>query len=551
MRKKTIISWMLALMTILSIVFGSIGQSRLAIAAGVQKGYTISAGNTRVYSDRSFRNPSGWIYPSDEVVLNTITDSYCYVSYPTSRGTKSGFIPTSSMFLSTSGYIKYATSNITTYRRASGSTSYGYVAKGDKIIVLNGTKGGFTQIRYPISGNGYKYAFIYTRDIEYLSDSKENTSSKKNCDVANGWYKIKSAINTDYVFDIEGVSQSPGGNLQLWRDLENDAQKFYLEKNSDGYYVLTARCSGMALDVWQDSKAMGANIAQSAKTGAFNQQWKIYKTSDGYYSFKSRSNSYWMDVNAGVAGCYSNIQCWKENNMLSQKFVLEPVSVMENNGNGQNVTYAPYHGVDYYSSGLSQARIKALDKAEKMCMIKWVAPCNFPTWQSQYGVHNSVVSTDGTVSNHFIKGKTYIGIPYSMADHTYDEVKWKDFVQSGFTENQMMTRFNGRSETTAHGIDCSYFIFLCMKETQTANVTYLNTASMLNSSYYIKKNGLSEMKGGDILLKSGHVMLYIGRVGQNYAVFEADAEDSKVSYNVYSAASLSSYGVYKFRGFID
>jgi hypothetical protein len=73
---------------------------------------------------------------------------------------------------------------------------------------------------------------------------------------------------------------------------------------------------------------------------------------------------------------------------------------------------------------------------------------------------------------------------------------------------------------------------------------------MLNSSYY-KKINLSAMKPGDLFLKNGHVMMFVGKDGNKYAVFEADADDSKCSYNTYSSSYISSYGCYKFKGFSD
>lgn len=216
------------------------------------------------------------------------------------------------------------------------------------------------------------------------------------------------------------------------------------------------------------------------------------------------------------------------------------------------VSYETYWGVNYRNAGLSAERIACLDKAVKMLTIKWENPVTFPTWKSAAGVYNRVKAADGTISTSFMKGKTYVGIPYSMADHTFDDSAWADLVNSSrFTAAYMTTNYAGRTNTTAHGTDCSYLTYLCFRASGTATrVTYQNTASMLNSSYYQKKS-LSSIKGGDIALKSGHVMLYVGKTGSRYAFIEADASDSKVSYNTYTASQLSGYGIYKFKGFRD
>lgn len=375
------------------------GESRKFYAAVTVKGYTIATSNTRVYSNPGLTIGKGWIYPSDEVILNKITNSYCYVTYPINGGgTKSGYIATSTMLLSTNSISKTATAKITTYRRDNSSQSYGYVSKGDSVLIL-GTRGNYTQIRYPVSG-GYKFAFIST------------TNANR-----------------------------------------------YLVSNSSG--------------------------------------------SSGHSS------------------------------------------------NSASVTYAPYTGVNYTNVGLSSARVACLNKAVKMATIQWRCPVSFRTWQAASGGYNYAKATDGTYSTYFVAGKTYTGIPYSMADHTYDETRWGELVKNGFSSLYMQTSYGGRPCTTAHGTDCSYFTYLCFKSAGTSiNITYQTTYQMMKSSYYSKKT-LNSIKGGDILLKSAHVMLYVGKSGSKYAVIEADAGDSKVTYNVYTASSLSGYGVYKFKGFSD
>lgn len=81
---------------------------------------------------------------------------------------------------------------------------------------------------------------------------------------------------------------------------------------------------------------------------------------------------------------------------------------------------------------------------------------------------------------------------------------------------------------------------------------YQTTSRMLNSYDYTIKL-MSNLKPGDIALKNGHVMLYVGRSGNNYAFFEANADYSRCVYTTYTARSLdnSGYKFYKFRGFTD
>lgn len=147
-----------------------------AYAASTTKGYTISSSNVTVYSDTACTKVLGTIYPTDECTIETVTSSYIKVTYPVSSGTKTGYVKTSVFLTATSGKTVTATGRVTTYRRASTANTYGYIAEGDSVLVL-GTSGSFTQVKYPVSG-GYKYAFVLTTDAnKYLSGSSSGGST--------------------------------------------------------------------------------------------------------------------------------------------------------------------------------------------------------------------------------------------------------------------------------------------------------------------------------------------------------------------------------------
>ena len=216
------------------------------------------------------------------------------------------------------------------------------------------------------------------------------------------------------------------------------------------------------------------------------------------------------------------------------------------------VDFAAYTGVRYDNTGLSNQRVRALDKAKNMVTIRWMAPADFPTWCRKNGNYNEVRATDGTKSTKFLKGKTYTGIPYSMKNYSWDDEIWKEKLRS-LTAFEMTGIYYlvHRKSTTANGINCSYFVYSAFKyAVPSYDFVYQPTRTMLNSLYY-KKIKLSQMKPGDIFLKNGHVMLYAGKNGSGYAVFESDARDSKCSYNVYSYNKISQYQYYRFKGFDD
>lgn len=148
-----------------------------SFAAGdTRKCYTISSSNTTAYSNTGLSSKLGTIYPTDELTVLEVTSKYCRVTYPTSKGSKTGYIPTSAILTGTSSSNKKtATAKITTYRRNSASNTYGSIYNGDLVSVL-GTKGSYTQVKYPVSG-GFKYAFITTSDANKYLESASNDLS--------------------------------------------------------------------------------------------------------------------------------------------------------------------------------------------------------------------------------------------------------------------------------------------------------------------------------------------------------------------------------------
>lgn len=218
-----------------------------------------------------------------------------------------------------------------------------------------------------------------------------------------------------------------------------------------------------------------------------------------------------------------------------------------------SVSYAPYKGVRYNNKGLSKARLAALNKAKKMVTIRWKAPCTFPTWADGSGTFSEAVAEDGTRSRKFTAGKTYTGVPYSMTDHSYDNTAWADILKKGITKKSMTAKFgNSPKAGTAKGIDCSYFVYQALGSAVGFDkIEYQMTTTMQNSKYY-KKIKWGKIKPGDVLISPQHTMLYVGNVGDGYAIFEASSYESKCSYKVYPKEYVTSnYECYKFRGFSD
>ena len=296
-------------------------------AASTRKCYTISSGNTPVYSNTGLTRKIGTIYGSDQITVNTVKSAYCYVTYPISGNRKkSGYIRTSAILRGTGGSSYKARAKITTYRRPGGA-SYGYVSNGDTVTVL-GVSGSYTQIKYPVSG-GYKYGFITTANANnyvYGSSNAVNYST-----VANGTYILYSGVGSNRVLDVSGASSAEGTNIQLWESNGSAAQKFNVSKQSDGWYRI-ANVNGRALDVDKAERRNGANVIQWGWSGATNQRWRFVNAGGGYYYIQS-ALGYYLDVNGAGTANGTNVQIWEKNNTNAQKWKL--VSTSNSSGGAQ------------------------------------------------------------------------------------------------------------------------------------------------------------------------------------------------------------------------
>ncbi len=130
------------------------------------KAFTVSSGNTTVYSNKKMTQKLGTAYASDELRIYEMTDDYVYCSYPITgtNSRKYGYIPRSKIALSsTASEKKAATASVTTYQRASSSTKAGYISAGDIVYKL-GTSGDYVQVLYNIGSSdnpsGWRMAWI-------------------------------------------------------------------------------------------------------------------------------------------------------------------------------------------------------------------------------------------------------------------------------------------------------------------------------------------------------------------------------------------------------
>lgn len=145
-------------------------------------------------------------------------------------------------------------------------------------------------------------------------------SASNGQEIEDGIYTIKSALNEQYVLDIEASSQQDGGNLELWNNGNTDNQRFILKYLGDGTYSIVALHSKKAIDVEEGRKEKGTNILQWGYHGGNNQRWIIKSTGNGNFNIISKGNGLYLDIPNSKAGNGSNVQVWTQNGAKNQEF---------------------------------------------------------------------------------------------------------------------------------------------------------------------------------------------------------------------------------------
>ena len=187
-------------------------------------------------------------------------------------------------------------------------------------------------------GNGqnnqkYKLNKVNNVDTPKPSPSPEtkpstnpNTGTKT---LEDGVYKIKSAVNTKMVLDVDmsNGGQNTSANLQIYEDCNAKNQKFYIKHIGNGYYTIKAIHSKQMLDVYGAYTADGTNVQQFTETqNATNQQWllKPIQGKNNTFNIISKNSGRYLDIWGENPKNGVNIQIFGKESKPWREFVFEP-----------------------------------------------------------------------------------------------------------------------------------------------------------------------------------------------------------------------------------
>jgi len=138
--------------------------------------------------------------------------------------------------------------------------------------------------------------------------------------VSDGLYRITARHSGK---DLLPAAKSSANGAMIQQETWNSyrAQQWYLINQGTGYYSVINAASLKSLDVYNNSTAAGANIAQWDYWGGAGQKWSLTNSS-GYYTVKSQLSNLPLDVfNLSTANGAQIIQ-WNATSATNQQFSL-------------------------------------------------------------------------------------------------------------------------------------------------------------------------------------------------------------------------------------
>lgn len=140
--------------------------------------------------------------------------------------------------------------------------------------------------------------------------------------ISEGCYTIISGLTTANAVDISGGSTSNGANVRMYKSNATNAQRFYLRSAGSGFYTIQNPVSGKYVNVVKS--ASGANVV----LGTTKQQFKPVFGAGGI-TFQLKDNtSLVLDVSGASTNSGANLQLYKSNGTLAQKFVIKTTDLL-------------------------------------------------------------------------------------------------------------------------------------------------------------------------------------------------------------------------------
>ncbi|MBQ7432956.1 MAG: family 16 glycosylhydrolase [Lachnospiraceae bacterium] len=131
--------------------------------------------------------------------------------------------------------------------------------------------------------------------------------------------------NSGKSLDVSYGNPDNGTNVLQYIYSDYDNQKWYIQKQANGYYIIKSYATGKVLSVEDFSTENGGNIHQWEYVGNANQEWSLVYTS-GFYKLVNRNSGLLLDVSGISKEDNANVQQWEDMEQDNQLWRIAPLT---------------------------------------------------------------------------------------------------------------------------------------------------------------------------------------------------------------------------------
>ena len=125
---------------------------------------------------------------------------------------------------------------------------------------------------------------------------------------------------TNQCLEVPSNSATPGVALQQYTDNGNDAQRWVITLQADGYYKATHKGTTQCMEVAGNSAAAGAVVQQYTDNGNDAQRWRLEDMSGGFYKLTHKNTTMCLDVDNNSAAPGTGVHQYTDNGNDAQRW---------------------------------------------------------------------------------------------------------------------------------------------------------------------------------------------------------------------------------------
>ena len=198
-----------------------------------------------------------------------------------------------------------------------GNNKYSFISLKNNYAIdipsANPYNGAKLQVYEENNSNAQKFSLI---DRTPMEGSKT---------IADGIYKIGSAMNSSRVIDVTDGSTEDNKQMQLWDEWEATQQNFEIKYAGDGYYTIKSKLSGKVLAVENANVKNGTKLIQKKEQGIDEEKWIIKNEEEGRYSIISKCNNYYIDIPGADCSNGIKLQLYESNGNIAQRYIFKKI----------------------------------------------------------------------------------------------------------------------------------------------------------------------------------------------------------------------------------